>query len=115
MLAEHPKALAKLRQEILNKVGSTRRPTHDDFKELKYLRVRERLISFWNKSLMQILGCVEWYAAGFEFSKRSTEPHRDAQKRCGFIHPCMSVDAESCITLISCSVFLCSSSPLNTR
>ncbi|KAJ7292238.1 cytochrome P450 [Mycena rebaudengoi] len=38
MLAEHPKALAKLRQEILNKVGSTRRPTHDDFKELKYLR-----------------------------------------------------------------------------
>ncbi|KAJ6526144.1 cytochrome P450 [Mycena vulgaris] len=38
MLAEHPHILAKLRSEILRIVGPMRRPTHDDFRELKYLR-----------------------------------------------------------------------------
>ncbi|KAJ7454123.1 cytochrome P450 [Mycena latifolia] len=38
MLAEHPKILVKLRNEILRVVGPMRRPTHDDFRELKYLR-----------------------------------------------------------------------------
>jgi hypothetical protein len=38
MLAEHPKILQRLREEILQKVGPQRRPTHDDFKEMKFLR-----------------------------------------------------------------------------
>ncbi|KAJ6618635.1 cytochrome P450 [Mycena sp. CBHHK59/15] len=38
MLAEHTNVLSKLRAEILSKVGALRRPTHDDFRELKYLR-----------------------------------------------------------------------------
>ncbi|KAJ7481351.1 cytochrome P450 [Mycena galericulata] len=38
MLAEHPDVLAKLRNEILQVVGAARRPTHTDFRELKYLR-----------------------------------------------------------------------------
>jgi hypothetical protein len=38
MLAEHPEILQRLREEILQKVGPQRRPTHDDFKEMKFLR-----------------------------------------------------------------------------
>ncbi|KAJ7080558.1 cytochrome P450 [Mycena crocata] len=38
MLAGHPVILARLRSEILNTVGSTRTPTPDDFREMKYLR-----------------------------------------------------------------------------
>ncbi|KAJ7110830.1 cytochrome P450 [Mycena crocata] len=38
MLAEHPDVLKKLRGEILRVVGPNRRPTFEDFKELKYLR-----------------------------------------------------------------------------
>ncbi|KAJ7446310.1 cytochrome P450 [Mycena latifolia] len=40
MLAEHPNVLEKLRNEILRVVGPDRRPTYDDFRELKYLRVQ---------------------------------------------------------------------------
>ncbi|KAJ6601659.1 cytochrome P450 monooxygenase pc-2 [Mycena sp. CBHHK59/15] len=40
MLAEHTNVLSKLRAEILSKVGALRRPTHDDFRELKYLRAK---------------------------------------------------------------------------
>ncbi|TFK64712.1 cytochrome P450 [Pluteus cervinus] len=38
MLAEHPHVLQKLRDEILSKVGPDRRPSYDDFREMKYLR-----------------------------------------------------------------------------
>ncbi|KDR74352.1 hypothetical protein GALMADRAFT_250207 [Galerina marginata CBS 339.88] len=38
MLAEHPEFLRRLRQEILEKVGPQRRPTYDDFRDMKYLR-----------------------------------------------------------------------------
>ncbi|CAK5262403.1 unnamed protein product [Mycena citricolor] len=38
MLAEHPEVLSKLRQEIMDSVGSTRAPTFDDFRTMKYLR-----------------------------------------------------------------------------
>ncbi|KAF8164824.1 cytochrome P450 monooxygenase pc-3 [Crassisporium funariophilum] len=38
MLAEHPEVLQKLRQEILEKIGDSRRPTFGDMKEMKYLR-----------------------------------------------------------------------------
>jgi cytochrome P450 len=38
MLAENPHILNRLRQEILETVGETRRPTFDDMKEMRYLR-----------------------------------------------------------------------------
>jgi len=38
MLSEHPDLLHRLRQEILEKVGESRRPTFEDMKEMKYLR-----------------------------------------------------------------------------
>ncbi|KAJ7062902.1 cytochrome P450 monooxygenase pc-3 [Mycena amicta] len=38
MLAEHPEILAKLRAEILETVGSSRMPTYDDLRHMKYLR-----------------------------------------------------------------------------
>ena len=34
----YPAVLSRLREEILTKVGPTRRPTYDDIRELKYLR-----------------------------------------------------------------------------
>lgn len=37
-LSSHPTVLAKLRDEILTKVGPHRRPTFDDVRECKYLR-----------------------------------------------------------------------------
>ncbi|KAG6845855.1 hypothetical protein H0H87_002546 [Tephrocybe sp. NHM501043] len=38
MLAKHPNVLGRLRNEILSKIGSSRRPTYDDMKDMKYLR-----------------------------------------------------------------------------
>ncbi|KIJ64222.1 hypothetical protein HYDPIDRAFT_40451 [Hydnomerulius pinastri MD-312] len=38
LLAMHPEALLRLREEILEKVGPTRRPSYDDIREMKYLR-----------------------------------------------------------------------------
>lgn len=38
MLAQHPDVLLRLREEILTKVGSSRRPTYDDMRDMKYLR-----------------------------------------------------------------------------
>ncbi|KAG2056638.1 cytochrome P450 [Suillus hirtellus] len=38
LLAMHPEFLTRLREEIISKVGLTRRPTYDDIKEMKYLR-----------------------------------------------------------------------------
>jgi cytochrome P450 len=38
LLAMHPEFLTRLREEILSKVGLSRRPTYDDIKEMKYLR-----------------------------------------------------------------------------
>ncbi|KAJ7721345.1 cytochrome P450 [Mycena maculata] len=38
MLAEHPDMTRRLRGEILDKIGSSRRPTHDDMKTMPYLR-----------------------------------------------------------------------------
>jgi hypothetical protein len=37
-LAIYPALLSRLRTEILTKVGSTRAPTYDDIRELRYLR-----------------------------------------------------------------------------
>ncbi|KAG6906970.1 hypothetical protein DXG01_011167 [Tephrocybe rancida] len=38
MLAKHPDVLGRLRNEVLSKIGSSRRPTYDDMKGMKYLR-----------------------------------------------------------------------------
>ncbi|KAJ7282383.1 cytochrome P450 [Mycena rebaudengoi] len=38
MLAEHPDVLRELRAEILTTVGSSRAPSPDDFRDMKYLR-----------------------------------------------------------------------------
>ncbi|EGO29652.1 hypothetical protein SERLADRAFT_445432 [Serpula lacrymans var. lacrymans S7.9] len=38
LLALHPHALARLREEILAKIGPSRRPTYDDIRDMKYLR-----------------------------------------------------------------------------
>ncbi|KAF8131053.1 cytochrome P450 [Boletus edulis] len=38
MLSQHPDVLARLREELITKIGLSRRPTHDDMRELKYLR-----------------------------------------------------------------------------
>ncbi|KAH7926999.1 cytochrome P450 [Leucogyrophana mollusca] len=38
LLALHPEALGRLREEIITKVGPTRRPTYDDIREMKFLR-----------------------------------------------------------------------------
>ncbi|KAG2137150.1 cytochrome P450 [Suillus bovinus] len=38
MLTEHPDVLRRLREEILGKVGRSRRPTYDDMRDMKYLR-----------------------------------------------------------------------------
>ncbi|PIL35071.1 cytochrome P450 [Ganoderma sinense ZZ0214-1] len=38
MLAEHPSVLARLRQEVLDVVGPTRRPSYEDIREMKYMR-----------------------------------------------------------------------------
>jgi hypothetical protein len=38
MFSQHPNVLHRLREEILNKVGSSRRPTYDDLRDMKYMR-----------------------------------------------------------------------------
>ncbi|KAF8966456.1 cytochrome P450 [Flammula alnicola] len=38
MLAEHPDVARRLREEIIDKVGPTNRPTYEDIREMKYLR-----------------------------------------------------------------------------
>ncbi|KAF8753826.1 cytochrome P450 [Rhizoctonia solani] len=38
MLAERPQIMAKLREEILSRLGTSNYPTPEDFKEMKYLR-----------------------------------------------------------------------------
>ncbi|KAI6033797.1 cytochrome P450 [Pisolithus microcarpus] len=38
MLSQHPDVLKRLRAEVLSTVGSFRRPTYDDVREMKYMR-----------------------------------------------------------------------------
>ncbi|KAI0090121.1 cytochrome P450 monooxygenase pc-3 [Irpex rosettiformis] len=37
-LSQYPEVMQRLRQEVLDRVGPTRRPTYDDVREMKYLR-----------------------------------------------------------------------------
>ncbi|KAI6003546.1 cytochrome P450 [Pisolithus orientalis] len=38
MLSQHPDVLERLRAEVLSNVGSSRRPTYDDVRDMKYMR-----------------------------------------------------------------------------
>ena len=38
MLSQHPKVLARLREEILGVVGPLKTPQYDDIRNLRYLR-----------------------------------------------------------------------------
>jgi len=38
MLAEHPDIEARLRQEVLEKVGAFNRPTYENMREMKFMR-----------------------------------------------------------------------------
>ncbi len=37
-LSQYPDVMRRLRQEVLDTVGPTSRPTYDDVREMKYLR-----------------------------------------------------------------------------
>ncbi|TRM60427.1 cytochrome P450 [Schizophyllum amplum] len=75
-LAEHPDILAKLREEILDKVGSTRRPTYDDIRDMKYLR------AFLNE-VMRLYPIVP--VNGRQANKDTLLPYKDARKPPVFI------------------------------
>src|SRR6267154_5134652 len=38
MLSQHPQVMHRLREEILSKIGPSRRPTHEDMRDMKYMR-----------------------------------------------------------------------------
>ncbi|KAG1731966.1 cytochrome P450 monooxygenase pc-3 [Suillus paluster] len=38
MLSQHPQVMHRLREEILNKIGPSKRPTHEDMRDLRYMR-----------------------------------------------------------------------------
>jgi len=38
MLAEHPEIAKRLRDEVINHLGSERRPTYEDLRGMKFLR-----------------------------------------------------------------------------
>lgn len=38
LLSTHPRVLARLREEIMTKVGPADRPTYEDIRDMKYLR-----------------------------------------------------------------------------
>ena len=38
MLSQKPQVLKRLRQEIIGHLGPSARPTHEDLRDLKYLR-----------------------------------------------------------------------------
>ena len=73
MLAEHPEVLRRLRQEILEKIGPQRRPTYDDFREMKFLKAvingtlfvdfRSTFLSLGQKLWGSILLCM--YSGSF--------------------------------------------------
>lgn len=53
-LSQYPDVVKRLRQEILSKVGPTRRPDYDDIRDMKYLR------AFINGKLRPCISC-EFY------------------------------------------------------
>ncbi len=58
MMCEHPDMAARLRSEILTKVGA-RRPTYEDIRDMKYLRafLNGALLNY-QSSFHLLIGCV---------------------------------------------------------
>lgn len=55
-MAMHPEVLSRLREEILEKVGPTRRPSYDDIREMKYLRaVLNGMCCFMSADLSKLI------------------------------------------------------------
>lgn len=68
MLSQHPDVLARLREEIIAKVGISGRPTHDDLRDMKYLRafingVQCPIASQLNASVLMWCPCVRGSSA----------------------------------------------------
>lgn len=58
-LSQHPNVLLTLREELLTKIGSTRRPTFDDVKECKYLRAVINGTRHFNyRNLLYLIFCT---------------------------------------------------------
>ena len=70
-LTQHPDVLKRLREEILSKVGPSRRPTYDDVREMKYLR------AVINGKYLLVTSALSLT--------------RTMQKRCGFSQWCRSL------------------------
>ncbi|KAL1747386.1 cytochrome P450 [Schizophyllum fasciatum] len=75
-LAEHPDIAEKLRAEILEKVGPTRRPTYDDIRDMKYLR------AFLNGALRHKTCDAPIYRTA---NKDTLLPYKSATKRPIFV------------------------------
>jgi len=60
-LSQNPSILATLREEILMKVGPTRRPTFEDIKNCKYLRAVINGLYICNEFLSLVLTCLNLY------------------------------------------------------
>lgn len=58
-LATNPAVLARLRGEVLTKVGESARPTYDDIREMKYLRaVINGALNYGNSNIRGIINCA---------------------------------------------------------
>jgi hypothetical protein len=75
MLTEHPEILAKLREEILRIVGPTQRPTFDNFRDMKYLRVSNTVQSLFETLISHLVpsGRPERYVTISSIQAQSTE------------------------------------------
>jgi hypothetical protein len=88
----YPAVCARARQEVLERVGPTRRPTYEDIKDMKYLRavINGAPLSLHTLHSLELKADVVFRA----------------QRRCGFTHPCASLshlffrDAELNIPLV---------------
>lgn len=60
-LATNPTALARLREEVLEKVGPSEKPTYDDIRDIRYLRavINGGLLSSTIKYHAQLSGDLE--------------------------------------------------------
>ena len=90
MLSQNPDVMHRLREEILRTVGPSRRPTHEDVRDMKYMR------AVINGHFISFLKC-------------DMHAQSDMQKRFAFIHLC------ECIQCIICDRTNLSSSPFNMR
>ncbi|KAH7904253.1 cytochrome P450 [Hygrophoropsis aurantiaca] len=67
MLSQHPKVLLRLREEILNKIGSSKRPSYDEMRDMKYMR------AVINETLRLYPSPSERTFCSYFFSRTTTE------------------------------------------